>query len=185
MKHKLSVTLALVVLTMAIAVGVARAQTVAPGPYYANPSWDQKLACDTVASCPRFIVLSNWGSEAVLDRETGLVWQRTPVGSGDFFSGQVLCALQTTGGRQGWRLPSFQELQSLIDPSVADPVALPAGHPFVGVSQFGYWTATSFLDTINAWIVEIRAGSGHFFVKNKTTSREIWCVRGGGPIAVY
>ena len=33
------------------------------GPYYATPSWDQKLPSDT-----RFIVLTNWNSEAVLDR---------------------------------------------------------------------------------------------------------------------
>src|SRR5688500_11468228 len=56
----------------------ARAQTVAPGPYYATPSWDQTLACNTIATCPRFIVLSNMNSDAVLDRETGLVWERAP-----------------------------------------------------------------------------------------------------------
>ncbi len=66
MKHKLSTTLALVVLTVAIAVATARAQTVANGPYYAPPAWDQ-----TLPSATRFIVLSNMGSAAVLDRETG------------------------------------------------------------------------------------------------------------------
>jgi hypothetical protein len=45
------------------------AQTASPGPYYAWPSWDQKLAAST-----RFVVLSNWNNEAVLDRETGLTW---------------------------------------------------------------------------------------------------------------
>ena len=39
------------------AVGPAKAQTIAPGPYYPNPSWDQTLACTTLANCPRFIVL--------------------------------------------------------------------------------------------------------------------------------
>jgi hypothetical protein len=43
------------------------------GSYYANPSWDQELP-----AAQRFIVLSNLNNEAVLDRETGLVWQRTP-----------------------------------------------------------------------------------------------------------
>ena len=38
------------------------------GPYYATPSWNQQLPAAT-----RFIVLTNWASAAVLDRETGLV----------------------------------------------------------------------------------------------------------------
>jgi hypothetical protein len=46
--------------------GVPRAvaQTVAAGPYYATPSWDQTLACTASATCPRFIVLSNFNNEA-------------------------------------------------------------------------------------------------------------------------
>src|SRR5439155_21664995 len=69
---------------MALGAGPAQAVTSA-GPYYAEPSWDQQLQCDTQATCPRFIVLSNWidtshplGGAAVLDRETGLVWERSP-----------------------------------------------------------------------------------------------------------
>ena len=60
----------LVVAMLAVAVGSADAQTTAVGPYYATPSWDQKLPCSSASNCPRFIVLSNWNSEAVLDRET-------------------------------------------------------------------------------------------------------------------
>ncbi len=74
MKRALSRTLALIGLGLAtFAVTPAHAQTTAPGPYYATPSWDQTLPSNT-----RFIVLSNMNSEAVLDRETGLVWQRSP-----------------------------------------------------------------------------------------------------------
>lgn len=47
----------------------------AVGPYYALPSWDQKIAAAT-----RFVVLTNWSSQAVLDKETGLVWMRSPQG---------------------------------------------------------------------------------------------------------
>ena len=56
------------------------AVTTASGPYYATPSWDQQLPAST-----RFVVLSNWidaahplGGAAVLDRETGLVWEQSP-----------------------------------------------------------------------------------------------------------
>src|SRR5688572_32164101 len=67
-----------VAMMMALGAGPAQAQTTSNGPYYAEPAWDQKLQCDTQATCPRFIVLSNWSSAAVLDRETGLVWERSP-----------------------------------------------------------------------------------------------------------
>ena len=61
----------------ALAVSPAAAQTTANGPYYAVPSWDQ-----TLPAAQRFIVLANMNQEAVLDRETGLVWQRTPGSAG-------------------------------------------------------------------------------------------------------
>jgi hypothetical protein len=79
MKHSLFLLLRVVVLPILGAVSFpASAQTTAQGFYYPPSAWDLKLQCDTHASCPRFIVLSNWSSQAVLDRETGLVWERSP-----------------------------------------------------------------------------------------------------------
>jgi hypothetical protein len=115
-----------------------KAQTVAPGPYYANPSWDQTLACSTLANCPRFIVLSNMNSAAVLDRETGLVWERSP-SPGPFVNwlqAHYVCNKLILGNRFGWRLPTVQELASLMEPRILDvpPINwLPAGHPFGNV----------------------------------------------------
>jgi hypothetical protein len=40
------------------------------------PSWSQKLKCEN--NCPRFTVLKSWDNEAVLDKETGLVWEQSP-----------------------------------------------------------------------------------------------------------
>jgi hypothetical protein len=116
-----------------LAAGRVEAQVSQNGPYYANPSWDQELPAST-----RFVVLTNWSSEAVLDRETGPVWQRSPSGfSANWFDALEFCNFFTfTGNRGGWRLPSIQELQSLIDPTQRNP-ALPAGNPFQGVQFVG------------------------------------------------
>jgi Protein of unknown function (DUF1566) len=163
----------------------ANAQTTAVGPYYANPSWDQTLPVAT-----RFIVLSNMNNEAVLDRETGLVWQRTVGGifgasTTPYVGALQLCSESPTGGRQGWRLPSIHELQSLVDPTAAaSTVALPTGHPFLGVPSFitTYWTGTSVADfPADAYFISLQAtagpGSDH-----KTAAKRFWCVRAGGPL---
>src|SRR4249919_3431545 len=122
----------------------ASAQTVAAGPYYAPPAWDQKLPAAT-----RFIVLSNWNYEAVLDRETGLVWERSPTQvARTWFQAVDYCGDLTTGGRKGWRLPTISELQSLVDPTQNAP-ALSVGHPFLGVlfstslAVHFYWSSTT------------------------------------------
>ncbi|RCW71604.1 DUF1566 domain-containing protein [Pseudorhodoferax soli] len=179
-------TLWLAVAAACVAAAPATAQTSANGPYYAMPSWDQ-----TLPAASRFIVLSNFASQAVLDRETGLVWERTP--STDRFD-QTLpptlvfggihaeehCLDLRTGGRMGWRLPSAAELASLIDPTRSAP-ALPAGHPFdIGTSQ-SFWTSSRYYPerfAVAHRIVNIFNGVTGA-VDGTTTTQPVWCVRGG------
>src|SRR5687768_11610081 len=90
-------------LPLVFALSTAGAQTTANGPYYATPSWDQTLPTAT-----RFVVLSNFGGNAVLDRETGLVWEKAPSTTPvDWISARFQCSASTVGGRKGWRLPSI------------------------------------------------------------------------------
>ena len=178
MKYSLLFTLGFIVLLMAMsAASPAGAQPTAPGPYYAIPSWDQQLPVST-----RFIILSNWGSTAVLDRETGLVWERSPSSSGRIWdNAQSSCNVLTVGNRMGWRLPTLQELLSLVDPSVkTGGLFLPAGHPFNNVQpSTPYWSATTSAHSTNlAW--EMSFGVYYVGVADKTqTSDLVWCVRGG------
>jgi hypothetical protein len=162
----------------------AEAQSSLPGPYYPTPSWDQKISCGSGNHCPRFIVLSDWNNEAVLDRETGLVWEQSP--SSDTFVWQLgaqqnasfHCLTEVVGNRLGWRLPTVQELASLVDPTNNSP-ALPTGHPFSNVQSSGvYWSATTALtDADGAWTVNFGNGDLTQFIK--TASNYVWCVRGG------
>src|SRR5262245_11611074 len=185
---------------VALVPNAAAAQTVSPGPYYATPSWDQKLVCDSPSNCPRFIVLTNWNSGAVLDRETGLVWERAPLapcltplcttledGFRTFSAADVYCSLRITGNRAGWRLPSRLELSSLMDfdPANTSNLILPLGHPFLGVEPFHYWSATTLPGDALAWTVSFsRAGfvfrNGLFIdAPAKTAGQGVWCVRAG------
>jgi hypothetical protein len=178
----------LVLLIAGVAALPAAAQTTGPGPYYATPAWDQKLRCDAEATCPRFIVLSNWNNEAVLDRETGLVWERSPASTTHTWAGaRIECTQRTVGGRMGWRLPSIFELASLPDPSVPSPdpfgtTTLPPGHPFTVTAFDFYWSATGFA------LVPSRAWSFSFGVPlDRTTDNRLqaWCVRGGMNADAY
>ena len=175
MKRAQKLLVGLLVLgVLAGAAGPARAD--APGPYYATPSWDQ-----TLPSATRFIVLSNLGSAAVLDRETGLVWEKVPDGTNTYAweDAQFHCNQLTTGNRMGWRLPTLQELASLLDPSVAPPgPTLPAGHPFSNVQSYFYWSATTYARaTSNAWFAYLHGANVD--PNDKTIPYYAWCVRGG------
>src|SRR5688572_7168394 len=44
--------------------GSAFPQSVGAGPYYATPSWDQQLRCDSPATCPRY-----WADKLGVSRE--------------------------------------------------------------------------------------------------------------------
>jgi hypothetical protein len=120
------------------ALGVLEENVASLGAADRIPAWDRKLPCATPATCERFRVLSDFNDEAVLDIETGLVWERSPDAAEILrWEGVIHCMERRTGGRMGWRLPSVQELSSLIDPeeipqfsSSPRKLSVPPGHPF-------------------------------------------------------
>jgi hypothetical protein len=176
---------------LVLAGGPAQAQTTANGPYYAEPAWDQTLACTATTNCPRFIVLSNMNSEAVLDRETGLVWERSPDTSPSIWNFvQSSCIKRRIGSttgerRQGWRLPSLAELSSLVDfNNPGGNPDLPPGHPFIGVQSAGYWSATTdAAEPAFAWAVAFE--NGGVSSNGKASHLHVWCVRGGMNADAY
>lgn len=141
-------------------------------------SWDQQIKEPN----KRFVVLSAFNDEAVLDKETQLVWQAAPnpspyTGWHTAFQG---CLARQTGGRRGWRLPTAHELTSLIAPGFASGAPnLPAGHPFT-VSSTGPY-ATSTVSPINASVVlTVSLSHGSNSADAASDPVYAWCVRGPG-----
>ena len=127
---------------------------------------------------------------AVLDKNTGLVWEQAPdTTRRSWFDAASYCVNKDVGGTRGWRLPSVAELTSLIDPSLAAPF-VPAS-VFTGVQSDAYWSAsTVYVTPTFAWdVLFLTANNIDGYVGNvlKTVNNAdyAWCVRGGGPLSEY
>jgi hypothetical protein len=120
--------------------------------------------------------------EAILDKETGLLWERRPSGNGlPWESARAACAEKIIAAQKKWRLPSLSELRSLVDDSQANP-ALPAQHPFEGVLNFGFWTKSEYSANVDqAWMISL--GDATESPQTKDRRGLAWCIRIAHPPA--
>ncbi len=144
-------------------------------------SWSRALVAndgpDTCHSSRFLCVLA--GDAAVLDAETGLVWERVPsaVAQVNWAAARNNCRALALGSRKGWRLPSEEELATLLSGGLT-------GHPFTFLLQPSvYWTATTAPETaLNARMIasaDAAGNSGGSSVAKSDPTRLAWCVRGG------
>ena len=127
---------------------------------------------------PRFAVRG----EGVLDNLTGLIWSRNAdCGSGPVsWEDAFVCAKQMRvkglGGVDNWRLPTINELESLVDASSFGP-AFPDGHPFENVGDV-YWSSTNSAFEPD-WAMCFYAQKGAVGVGfKKGEGQGVWCVSG-------
>lgn len=154
-------------------------------------SWDQRIDDAT----KRFVVLPAFNNQAVLDKETQLVWQRY-MSNADVSQPHAAhaCSNSRTGGRMGWRLPTIAELTSLVDPSVPTGARLPAGHPFRSMSGSPIpeyvilWSSTfdrtspqdpTLLSSYHYYTLDL--GQADVDVTAASISWNFLCVRGADP----
>ncbi len=145
-----------------------------------TPSWSLRLASDDATgpdNCNSTRFECVLGDAAVLDKETGLVWQMTPSSStaNSWFGALFTCnaSLQGISGlRGGWHLPTIEEFSTLL--------AFSSTAPFANVSQTDeYWTSTTDpFDTTKALTRIIGTMTIVERAKN-TVGARVWCVRGG------
>jgi hypothetical protein len=109
---------------------------------------------------PRFVA----DRAIVLDRLTGLHWLRNAdAGAGPMSWNEALhyvkkLAPGPPAAAMRWRLPTINELESLVDCSRHTP-ALPAEHPFTNVRDV-YWSSTSsFFEPAWAWALYLNKGA--------------------------
>jgi len=136
---------------------------------------DGELAKGVAWPSPRFMRTGSGARDAL----TGLSWYcAEDIGSAALTWDEALAAVRDLVRTSGfaWRLPTINELESLVDASSHSP-ALPADHPFSGQSE-GYWSSTtSCFEPSWAYVLYLQKGAvGVGFKKNREFS--IWPVRG-------
>jgi hypothetical protein len=134
------------------------------------------------AQAGRFVVLETFHGQAVLDRTTQLIWERSPHPTEvTWATATTRCTLKTVGGQTGWRLPSFIELMTLVEPparQTSAAPALPPHNPFQGVKADAYWTNDALSsDPAQAYTVDLFHADVAPHQKNQ--AHPLWCVREG------
>ncbi|TGN00514.1 DUF1566 domain-containing protein [Leptospira yasudae] len=110
----------------------------------------------------------NNGDSTITDINTGLIWMQCTVGhSGStcntgiatsltWSNALTACNSSTQGGRR-WRLPSVNELRSILDLSVGNPSI--SGAYFPNTLATNYWTSTSYTNPADAWVIHFGASN--------------------------
>jgi hypothetical protein len=142
------------------------------------PSWHK-----SISGVDRF---ENFQAEGyVLDRETGLVWEQTPsMTTMTWESAADHCWDRTVAGElassKGWRLPTVEELGTLIEPGASGTPKLPSGHPFSGISGL-YWSATaSTAGTFEKYYWDTATTSLDLSTNTYSVPMRAWCIRAPG-----
>lgn len=115
-------------------------------------------------------------SSIVTDNTTGLQWQDNIQPHAKTWKDAInYCESLQLGGMNDWRLPNFNELNSLVNDNVYDPSI---SSIFVNTISNYYWSSTtSAIDTDYAWIVFFYNGDQDYSFK--TDKSYIMCVRAG------
>lgn len=127
----------------------------------------------------RFVILPDFNNDAVLDKDTSLIWELSPAPTPVTWNeARGTCVTRATGGQKGWRLPAPSEMRSLVGPAVDSPIPnIPPGHPFLNIQPTSYWTVVPEANQPSyARYVDAFLGNVLSFLKVYTYPA--WCVRG-------
>lgn len=129
-----------------------------------------------------FTVQTISSQKVVLDNNTGLMWQQT-IERDDWSDALSYCDGLTYAGYSDWRLPTPQELLTIVDNGRYNPAIDTAYFP--DTPSYDFWSSSSRVDDINyAWYVDFSYGSVSSFndvdwyeYTNKENIYNVRCVR--------
>jgi hypothetical protein len=112
----------------------------------------------------------------VLDTQTKLMWQDDAIGTTAVWETAIQrCEDLTLATQSDWRLPSINELRSIVERSKNNPAIVDG---FTNTSSNNYWSSTSAKGgEYAAWFVLFNYG--YVFNNNKNDNYYVRCVRDG------
>ncbi len=119
--------------------------------------------------------LIDQGNHTIIDKTTGLIWQKTEGGKRTWENAIIYCEELTLGRFEDWRLPDINELRSIVDRSRYNPAINVEFFPDITPSI--YWSS-SIPPSHNeyAWFVSFQTGNVNNY--SKSYSYYVRCVRG-------
>ncbi len=121
-------------------------------------------------------------NSVVSDKKNAIYWQDnlfTQKSSEDWEDAAAYCDVLVLNGLSNWRLPSFEELHSIVDYTRFDPAINPV---FAYVHHNTYWTSKDFSATKSrAWTINFKSGKTYY--SYKTTNHSVRCVADFSPTA--
>jgi len=120
-------------------------------------------------------MLSTVKAKEVVDKRTGLMWQDEPkIVSLTQPKAVNYCEGLTLYGHKDWRLPTIDELKSIVDYSrPKDEVAIKT--EFKHTQSSGYLTSSKVVDSSSFWVVYFANGTD--FWTTDSASYYVRCVR--------
>lgn len=129
---------------------------------------------------------------AVLDNNTGLVWEQSPdATTRNWVTATDYCVNKLVGNTTGWRLPSVMELTSVLDASPGAVAPFVPATVFSGVQSANYWSTTAVVGgnssapTNLIWTVSFNDSITHAVTSPKSGTSNVWCVRGPTSVSAY
>lgn len=120
---------------------------------FAADAWSKATSWLAISnSADRYKILQNFNNEALLDQQTGLVWERiTKASSFTWQEAYRNCYNATTGGVRGWRLPTTAEILSLGEngsQTIPDAITSPES------GEYNLWTSTPYYQDVSSGVYE-------------------------------
>jgi len=138
-----------------------------------NCDWNDELCinrpCDECSLLERDSCFRQKQLEIWEDPDTGLIWEKQ--GSEKTMSWYEALEYAETLG-DNWRLPTIQELITLVDITKINPAC-----KIINTHSSGYWSSSTFAgDTYDAWCVYF--GYGYVSYYSKNNNRYVRCIKG-------
>jgi hypothetical protein len=86
--------------------------------------------------------LTDNGDGTVSDKSEGLMWQQAEGGLQKWQAGMTYCDNLSLGGHDDWKLPTIDQLRSMVDNDFSQPMVDTTFFPDFPPTQIFYWSST-------------------------------------------